>query len=153
MAHSVEGRTPLLDPVVAKAIWPLPEHFKVRDGYGKWLLRRWLQDALPQARPFAPKQGFTVPVGPWIEKQAHRLGPLVARQPCIRAMMPAADVERLFARASQRGVARQAWTLLFSRCGIVIISKGSRGRGYVRNSRTRFMSVLLICKDGTCITI
>ncbi|GBQ92309.1 asparagine synthase (glutamine-hydrolyzing) [Gluconobacter albidus] len=113
MAHSLEGRTPLLDPVVAKAIWSLPGTFKVRDGYGKWLLRRWLQDALPQARPFAPKQGFTVPMGPWIEKQAQRLGPLVARQPCIRAMMPEQDVERLFARASQRGVARQAWTLLF----------------------------------------
>ena len=113
MAHSLEGRTPMLDPVVAKAVWSLPETFKVRDGYGKWLLRRWLQDALPQARPFAPKQGFTVPVGAWIEKQAPRLGPLVARQPCIRAMMQQQDVGRLFTRASQRGVARQAWTLLF----------------------------------------
>ncbi|MFT8483323.1 asparagine synthase (glutamine-hydrolyzing) [Gluconobacter sp. P1D12_c] len=113
MAHSAEGRTPLLDPVVAKAVWSLPDHFKVRDGYGKWLLRRWLQDALPQAKPFAPKQGFTVPVGPWIEKQSQRLGPLVAQQSCIQDVMAPHKVERIFSTATQRGHARQAWTLLF----------------------------------------
>ena len=113
MAHSAEGRTPLLDPVVAEAVWSLPDRFKVRDGYGKWLLRRWLQEALPQARPFAPKQGFTVPVGPWIEGQSKRLAPLVAQQACIQAIMPAHRVERLFSTATQRGHARQAWTLLF----------------------------------------
>ncbi|KXV24863.1 asparagine synthase (glutamine-hydrolyzing) [Gluconobacter japonicus] len=113
MAHSAEGRTPLLDPVVAEAVWSLPDRFKIRDGYGKWLLRRWLQEALPQARPFAPKQGFTVPVGPWIEGQSKRLAPLVAQQACIQAIMPAHRVERLFSTATQRGHARQAWTLLF----------------------------------------
>nr|WP_294916145.1 asparagine synthase (glutamine-hydrolyzing) [uncultured Neokomagataea sp.] len=113
MAHSVEGRTPLLDPVVARAIWPLPDHFKIRDGQGKWLLRQWLQDALPQARPFAPKQGFTVPVGAWIEAESARLWPLVARNPAVAAVFDESRVRRIFETASRRGHARQAWTLLF----------------------------------------
>jgi asparagine synthase (glutamine-hydrolysing) len=63
MAHRVEGRTPFLDPVVAAAAFRLPDALKVRDGRGKWLLRRWLAENFPAARPFARKQGFTVPVG------------------------------------------------------------------------------------------
>ena len=66
MAHGVEGRTPLLDQQVAAAGFRLPDGLKVRDGRGKWLLRRWVERHLPAARPFAPKQGFTVPVGAWI---------------------------------------------------------------------------------------
>ncbi|EHH69363.1 asparagine synthase (glutamine-hydrolyzing) [Gluconobacter morbifer] len=113
MAHSAEGRTPLLDPVVAKAVWPLAARFKVRDRYGKWLLRRWLETALPESRPFAPKQGFTVPIGHWIERWSRRLGPLMARQDCIRALNLPLDVRSLFETATQRGHVRQAWTLLF----------------------------------------
>ena len=113
MAHSAEGRTPLLDPVVAKAVWSMPDRFKLRDGYGKWILRRWLQDALPESRPFAPKQGFTVPIGNWIEGRGKELGLLVSQQPCIREIMPAKKVQKLFESAAQRRHARQSWTLLF----------------------------------------
>jgi asparagine synthase (glutamine-hydrolysing) len=66
MAHAVEGRTPFLDPGVAAAAFRLPDGLKLRQGMGKWILRKWLEKNLPVARPFAPKQGFTVPVGAWI---------------------------------------------------------------------------------------
>ena len=83
MAHAVEGRTPFLDPGVATAAFRLPDAMKLRDGMGKWILRKWLEKHLPMARPFAPKQGFTVPVGEWIKGQGSRLGPLVAAQPGV----------------------------------------------------------------------
>ena len=67
MAHAVEGRTPFLDRGVAAAAFRLPDALKLRDGLGKWILRKWLEKNLPMARPFAPKQGFTVPVGAWIK--------------------------------------------------------------------------------------
>jgi hypothetical protein len=81
MAHAVEGRTPFLDPGVAKAAIRLPDAMKLRNGLGQWILRKWLEKHLPVARPFAPKHGFTVPVGQWIKGQGSRLGPLVAAQP------------------------------------------------------------------------
>ncbi|WP_342628375.1 asparagine synthase (glutamine-hydrolyzing) [Nguyenibacter vanlangensis] len=113
MAHGVEGRTPLLDPAVAGAVYRLPDSMKVRGRMGKWLLRRWVEQALPAARPFAPKQGFTVPVGAWIEQDADRLGPLVARQPGIAEIASESRVRALFARASERRARHAAWTLLF----------------------------------------
>ena len=113
MAHGVEGRTPLLDSAVAAAGFRLPDGMKVRDGRGKWLLRQWLSQHMPEARPFAPKQGFTVPVGAWIAGQGARLGPLVAAQPGVAEIADPARVTALFRAAGGRREGFAAWTLLF----------------------------------------
>lgn len=113
MAHGVEGRTPLLDPAVAAATFCLPDALKVRNGRGKWLLRRWLEQHLPQARPFAPKQGFTVPIGAWIAAAGARLGALVAASPAIEEIAEPSRVIALFRNAAGRREGFAAWTLLF----------------------------------------
>ena len=114
MAHGVEGRTPFLDPAVAAAGMPLPDGLKVRGRRGKWLLRKWLEEHLPQARPWAPKQGFTVPVGAWIAEQGGRLGPLIAQQPGVGEVADHGKVEALFRSGKADGPeAFAAWTLLF----------------------------------------
>jgi asparagine synthase (glutamine-hydrolysing) len=113
MAHAVEGRTPFLDPAVAAAGFRLPDALKIRDGRGKYLLRQWLAGVLPQARPFAPKQGFTVPVGAWIADAGARLGPLVAAQPGVAEIADPAKVMSLFRHAAGRREGFAAWTLLF----------------------------------------
>ncbi|MGI4954165.1 MAG: asparagine synthase (glutamine-hydrolyzing), partial [Janthinobacterium lividum] len=112
MAHAVEGRTPFLEAGVAAASYRLPDGLKVQGGRGKWLLRRWLEQALPAARPFAPKQGFTVPVGAWIAGQGARLGPLVAAQAGVMEIALPDRVAALF-RAPGRHEGFAAWTLLF----------------------------------------
>jgi asparagine synthase (glutamine-hydrolysing) len=113
MAHSVEGRTPFLDPGVAAAAFRLPDAMKVRRGVGKWILRRWLEKNLPIARPFAPKTGFTVPVGAWIKSQGIRLGPLVAGQSGVAEIAHPDQVVALFRdiRRWRQGFA--CWKLLF----------------------------------------
>lgn len=113
MAHAVEGRTPFLDREVAAAGYLLPDGLKVRDGRGKYLLRRWLERAMPEARPFAPKQGFTVPIGTWIAAQGGRLGPLVAAQPGVAEIARPDRVAALFRHAGGRREGHAAWTLLF----------------------------------------
>lgn len=112
MAHGMEGRTPLLDPEVAAVAFNLPDDLKLRDGLGKWLLRRWLERTLPQAKPFERKRGFTVPVGEWILKDGKRLGKLVGETPGIREIAWPEAVARLFTSNGKRaGFA--TWTLLF----------------------------------------
>ena len=113
MAHAVEGRTPFLDRGVAAAAFRLPDGLKLRGGMGKWILRRWLEKNLPVARPFAPKQGFTVPVGAWIKGQGSRLGPLVAAQPGVAEIAHPDRVVALFRdiRRWRHGFA--CWKLLF----------------------------------------
>jgi asparagine synthase (glutamine-hydrolysing) len=111
MAHGVEGRTPLLDPGVTAAAFRLPDRLKLRHGQGKYLLRAWLANALPAARPFAPKQGFTVPVAAWIAAHSARLGALVAAQPGVMEVAEPTRVRALFAAADRHGAA--CWGLLF----------------------------------------
>jgi len=113
MAHGVEGRTPFLDPVVAKVAFSLPDDLKVHDGLGKWVLRRWLQNRLSVADALARKKGFTVPVGEWIQRRGATIGPLVARQPGIREICRPEMVERLFTHANGKHAGFAAWTLLF----------------------------------------
>ncbi len=113
MAHGVEGRTPFLDRAVAAAAFRLPDGLKVRGGRGKWLLRKWLERHLPEAQPFAPKQGFTVPIGAWIAGQGARLGPLIAAQPGVAELAHPDRVASLFRHAGGRHEGFAAWTLLF----------------------------------------
>jgi len=112
MANGVEGRTPFLDSEVASVAFRLPDALKIQDGRGKWLLRRWLDNAMPEARPFDRKRGFSVPVAEWIEAAPPEIGALVARQPGVAEMCEPRAVESLFAKKGKRqGFA--AWLLLF----------------------------------------
>ncbi len=113
MAHAVEGRTPFLDAGVAAAAFRLPDGLKMQKGMGKWLLRRWLEKHCPAAQPFAPKQGFTVPIGQWIGGVGARLGPLVAAQPGVAEIADPARVAALFKAADGRRRGFASWVLLF----------------------------------------
>jgi asparagine synthase (glutamine-hydrolysing) len=115
MAHSVEGRVPFLDSAVAALAFRLPDDLKLHRGRGKWLLRRWLEGALPEAKPFSAKRGFTVPVGVWIRRAGERIGPLVARQAGIAELCRPEAVERLYARRGKHAGFAE-WALLFFAC-------------------------------------
>ena len=111
MAHSVEGRTPFLDPVVADFAFRLPDAMKVRGRFGKWLLREWLSKALPEAAAFARKSGFNPPVGAWIAAGRPTTLDLVARQPGVADVMAPERVRAVLGQAAQRPQA--AWSLIF----------------------------------------
>ena len=106
MAHGLEGRTPFLDPDVGIFAFSLPDRFKVRGRYGKWLVRKWLERVCPAADPWARKQGFTVPVEAWIAPRAAELAVSVAKTQAVAQVRSPDQVARAF--ASGRG-----WPLLF----------------------------------------
>ena len=66
MAVSLEARAPLLDYKVIEFAWQLPLSQKMRDGQGKWILRRLLERHVPPALFDRPKQGFGVPHASWL---------------------------------------------------------------------------------------
>ena len=112
MAHSLEGRTPFLDPVVAAAVFRFDDKLKVKRRFGKYIFRRWLERRFPEAEPFGKKRGFTVPVARWILRHSDRIGALVANQPGIQESCVAERVPKLFATDGKRA-GQASWVLLF----------------------------------------
>jgi asparagine synthase (glutamine-hydrolysing) len=66
MATSVEARVPFLDHELVEFALALPPRMKVRDGTGKWLLKKAVAGTLlPQHIVYRRKQGFGAPVAEW----------------------------------------------------------------------------------------
>lgn len=112
MAHGLEGRTPYLDPVVADAVFRLPDRFKVRGGVTKWLLRTLLERLAPGAGAFRPKLGFDVPAAEWIRARGPALGHGIAAQPGMREVCKPDVVHAVYESGDDR-VGYAAWVLLF----------------------------------------
>lgn len=66
MAVGLEARAPLLDHRVIEWAWRQPRDRRIRDGRGKWALRRVLDRYVPQALVDRPKAGFAVPLHDWL---------------------------------------------------------------------------------------
>ncbi len=66
MGVALEGRIPLLDTRVMEFAWRVPYSMKVRNGKGKWLLRRVLDRHVPRPLIERPKRGFGVPLDSWL---------------------------------------------------------------------------------------
>jgi len=66
MAASLEVRSPLLDHRLLTLAWSVPFTWHVREGAGKQLLRRVVNDHVPPALLDRPKMGFDPPIGTWL---------------------------------------------------------------------------------------
>jgi asparagine synthase (glutamine-hydrolysing) len=65
MAHSLEVREPLMDHPLVEWLGTLPSSLKIRDGQGKWLLKKAMEARLPREVLYRPKMGFAVPLARW----------------------------------------------------------------------------------------
>ncbi len=66
MAVSLEVRNPFLDSEVVEFAWRLPLRFKVRDGVGKWIVRKVMDQYVPRGLTAGPKRGFAIPLSDWL---------------------------------------------------------------------------------------
>ncbi|HEX7903334.1 MAG TPA: asparagine synthase (glutamine-hydrolyzing) [Chitinophagaceae bacterium] len=68
MANGREVRLPFLSHELVEFIFSLPSHFKIRQGWTKWLLRSAMQDKLPAAITWRKdKVGFEPPQQQWMQ--------------------------------------------------------------------------------------
>ncbi|MEJ6002089.1 asparagine synthase (glutamine-hydrolyzing) [Paucibacter soli] len=66
MAASLEARSPLLDHRVVAYAWRLQTELKAGPRMLKRVLRELLFERVPRSLIDLPKQGFSVPLGPWL---------------------------------------------------------------------------------------
>jgi asparagine synthase (glutamine-hydrolysing) len=68
MGNSVESRLPYMDHSLIELGLALPESIKLRAGYGKWALRKIMQNKIPdQIRLARYKRGFDIPLAPLLK--------------------------------------------------------------------------------------
>ena len=66
MGVGLETRIPFLDYKVVELAWRLPLDMKIKNGVGKWPVRKVLYKYVPSELIERPKAGFAVPVDQWI---------------------------------------------------------------------------------------
>ncbi len=69
MFYGVECREPFLDHRLVEFAMRVPEELKIKDGRGKYLLRKLLSRYLPSDFFERKKQGFSIPVFEWFKKE------------------------------------------------------------------------------------
>jgi asparagine synthase (glutamine-hydrolysing) len=85
MAHSLEVRVPMLDPVVVELALSLRAGHRVRGFQKKRVLRRAAEPLVPREILDAPKRGFSIPVAAWLRDEL---------QPFVREALSAETLER-----------------------------------------------------------
>ena len=66
MASSLETRAPFLDHKLIEYVWKIPQSLKLRNGSGKWILKKILNQYVPKILTNRPKMGFGIPIENWL---------------------------------------------------------------------------------------
>ena len=77
MAVSLEAREPLLDHRLIEFAARVPAGYRLRNGTGKWLMKRALESRLPKEILYRRKMGFVTPISEWLR------GPLAGEAAAI----------------------------------------------------------------------
>jgi len=73
MAHSLEGRSPLLDHVLMEFVATLPPTFKLAGAQKKRIVKAALRGILPDAVLDRPKMGFGAPISSWFRNDLREM--------------------------------------------------------------------------------
>ncbi len=67
MAHSLEGRSPLLCKDLLEYVPSIADSYKIKGGQTKYILRKLAEKYLPAELINQPKRGFEIPLKKWID--------------------------------------------------------------------------------------
>ena len=95
MTHGIEGRVPFLDDAFSGYAFGLPDEWKVRDGYGKYVLRAHLAAKGHGDMAWARKQGFSVAVGHFLKQKPQLIRDVWRRSETVEALLKARAAETL----------------------------------------------------------
>ncbi|MBX9796339.1 XrtA/PEP-CTERM system amidotransferase [Sphingomonas sp.] len=116
MAVSLEAREPLLDYRLVEFAARLPVSVRIRQGQGKWVMKKALERYLPSDILYRPKMGFVTPIGPWFRGPLADQAAALARSTVLggTGWFDPTAIERIAAdhRAGRAEHSRTLWQLL-----------------------------------------
>ncbi|HOZ68249.1 MAG TPA: asparagine synthase (glutamine-hydrolyzing) [Chitinophagaceae bacterium] len=116
MAHSLEGRSPMLAKEILEYIPTLPDAYKVKGTQTKYLLRTLAGKYLPPELIHQPKRGFEIPLKKWIDGELKDLiaSYILAPNAYCRSFLQPGFIENLWNKKLQTGAEKRAkmiWSL------------------------------------------
>jgi len=88
MFSSLETRTPFLNKDLIEFAYGMPLKYKIRDGKGKWVLRKILSKYIPKELFERPKQGFGIPISIWMRTDLKEwVNDILAKEVCDKHNM------------------------------------------------------------------
>ena len=116
MACSIESRVPFLDHPFVEFVARVPDNLKIRNGEGKDIVKRALEDLLPHEIIYRKKMGFPTPLRQWLldPRSEALFSLLLDRKGFLADYLDLSQVEAMIDR--QRGKTEDAtdriWRLL-----------------------------------------
>lgn len=116
MACSIESRVPFLDHPFVEFAARVPDHLKIRNGAGKYIVKKAVEDLLPHDIIYRTKMGFPTPLRQWMmdDRAVPLMNLLLDRKRLLAEYVDLSYVEGLIKR--QRSGAEDAtdrlWRLL-----------------------------------------
>jgi asparagine synthase (glutamine-hydrolysing) len=116
MAHSLEVRGPFLDYEFIEWAATLPTNLKLKGGTGKYILKKSLEQLLPDEILYRKKMGFAVPLGRWFRGPLRERVQALPDSPWLNAegIFDRRGLQQLVAQhlSGQRDYSPGLWSLL-----------------------------------------
>lgn len=97
MANSIETRLPFLDFQTLQLALSLPNQFKIRDGWSKWILRKVMEYEIPDSIIWRKnKLGFEAPESQWLAQHATVMRRSIMASPLLADLCDLTKIDRMF---------------------------------------------------------
>jgi asparagine synthase (glutamine-hydrolysing) len=116
MATSIESRVPFLDHEFVEFSTRVPEHLKLRNGEGKYIVKKAIEGLVPHEIIYRKKMGFPTPLRKWLQdaRAAHLFDIMRAKDGLLAAYTDREKLDGLLARqvAGREDATDRIWRLL-----------------------------------------
>ena len=114
MSYGMEGRTPLIDKKLYENFYYVNDNVKIKRGFGKYFVRKFLDENIEFYDAFSKKKGFTIPIYEWIPKKSKKLEELLPRVSILNNIFEKEEIIELCRSTSnQKRNIRILWHLIF----------------------------------------